>query len=342
MPSTAAVDWISLWKQGRVAVQAGSPRILNEYETPTTFVFLTATHAFKLRKPVVHGAIDYRTEPQRRLAARTEITIGQRISPHMFMGVWTLLSAGQPRLMAYDAAGEPMVVMARLAHELQLERLFSSLHTCAEMIDDVAAACAAFHAGCPVDWRADGYGAPEHWLAALHHGLTPPVGVQSPPAGASELAPLLAPAEQSALREQTAAWLQDLRPLLLQRIAEGRVREGHGDLRLKHVYLTRPWSVIDPLESSLAQRFTDVAAEVCFLAMELDDLGRQDASDRLLAKYAEAAGDPTLAAVAPLFKRLRAIARAQVAGERAARTTGLLREAQRSRARRLFELALSY
>ena len=79
MPSTAAVDWISLWKQGRVAVQAGSPRILNEYETPTTFVFLTATHAFKLRKPVVHGAIDYRTEPQRRLAARTAMVSGQKV-----------------------------------------------------------------------------------------------------------------------------------------------------------------------------------------------------------------------------------------------------------------------
>ena len=341
MPSTSAVDWISLWKQGRVAVQAGSSRILNEYETPTTFVFLTATHAFKLRKPVQCGAIDYRTEPQRRLAARTEITIGQRISPHMFIGVWTLLQAGQPRLMAYDAAGEPMVVMARLAHELQLERLFSSLQTCAEMIDDVAASCAAFHAGCPADWLADGYGAPEGWLAALTHGLTPPAELKNP-SGARELAQLLAPTEQSQLREQTTEWLQHLRPLLLQRIAEGRVREGHGDLRLKHVYLTRPWSVIDPLESSLAQRFTDVAAEVCFLAMELDDLGRQDASDRLLAKYAEAAGDPTLAAVAPLFKRLRAVARAQVAWERAARTTGLLKEAQRSRARRLFELALSY
>lgn len=342
MPSTAAVDWISAWKQGRVAVQAGSPRVLNEYETPTTFVFLTATHAFKLRKPVVQGTIDYRTEPQRRLAARTEITIGQRISPQMFMGVWTLIDSAKPRLMAYDAAGEPMVVMARLAHELQLERLFSSLHTCAEMIDDVATACASFHAVCPEDRNPEGHGSPERLLPKLGCELLTTESVASPAPTESGAALPLSDAEKARLREHTAQWLQDLRPLLLQRIAEGRVREGHGDLRLKHVYLTRPWSVIDPLESSLAQRFCDVAAEVCFLAMELDDLGRQDASERLLAKYAEATHDATLATVAPLFKRLRAVARAQVAWSRAQKSSGRLREGHLSRSRRLLELALSY
>ena len=340
MPSIPATDWISVWKQGQVAVQACSSRIINEFETPTTVVILTATHAFKLRKPVAQGLQDYRTEPQRRLAARTEIAIGQRISPQIYMGVWTLLDSGsaRPRLMPYDAAGEPVVVMARLAHELQLERLFSSLHTCAEMIDDVATACARFHAACPVDRRADGYGAPERLLHAFAHCFEP-----SDPSLTPLTLPLpLSEQEQSGLQAQTGAWIERLRPLLLQRVAEGRVREGHGDLRLKHVYLTRPWSVIDPLESSLERRFCDVAAEVCFLAMELDDLGRQDASDRLLAKYAEAAQDPTLATVAPLFKRLRAAERAQVAWGRAAMATGLQVQAQLSRSRRLFELALGY
>ena len=339
MPSIAAMDWITVWKQGQVAVQACSSRIINEFETPTTVVFLTATHAFKLRKPVVQGAQDYRTEPQRRLAARTEIALGQRVSPQIYMGVWTLLDGtgtAHPRLMPYDAAGEPVVVMARLAHELQLERLFSSLHTSAEMIDDVATACASFHARCPVDTRADGYGAPEHLEESLARGFAPP-----DPSAAAPALPL-SEEEKSGLQRQTRERIEELRPLLLQRIAEGRVREGHGDLRLKHVYLTRPWSVIDPLESSLARRFADVAAEVCFLAMELDDLGRQDASDRLLARYAEAAPDPTLAAVAPLFKRLRAMERAEVAWGRAAKVAGLAQKGQLSRARRLFELALSY
>jgi aminoglycoside phosphotransferase family enzyme len=327
-------DWISLWRAGRVKVAAGSPRVLHEYETPTAVVFLTATHAFKLRKPVSLSYVDYSSQAQRRLAARTELAIGARISPQLYLGVWTLVAAAAPRLMPYDAAGEPLVVMARLSHELQLERLFSSLSTAAERIDDVAAACAAFHARCPSDRRPDGYGAPAHAARAWASYF-------------AELAPTAVPlplsaAEQLRLRDETAQRLHELTPLLTQRIAEGRVRDGHGDLRLKHVYLTRPWSVIDPLEFSRELRFTDVAAEVGYLAMELDDLGRYDASERLLAKYAAATQDSTLAAVAPLFKRWRAVARARSAWARAAQSAGARRDAYLSRSRRLFELALSY
>lgn len=327
-------DLITALKNGRVETADGPLHVLREHETHSAWVFLTATHAFKIRKPVDLGFLDYSTEDKRRRAAITEVAIGRRISPHVYLGVWTFADAARPFLTASEASGEPVVAMVRLADELQLEQMIADPGTPADRIDDVATACARFHAVCPTDLRPDGYGS----LASTIRAWT--INFEQLPAS-DETIPLAA-SERAHLIGQTQAWLQHISPLLSQRIAEGRIREGHGDLRLQHVYLTQPWSVIDPLEFAIELRFCDVAAELCFLAMELDDLCRQDAADRLLVKYAEATRDATLAAVAPFFKRYRAVVRAKVEWIRAGQTSGGEREAHLGSSRRLFLLALSY
>lgn len=334
MPSCPAPDWSTLWQHGSIEAPDGPLQVVHQFETHTSLVWLTAARAYKIRKPVNLGFLDYSSEEKRRLAARTELAIGQRISPQVYLGVWTLTAADRPLLLAGEEAGEPVVAMVRLADELQLEHLFSDPATPVERIDEVAAACAKFHAACPVDDRPEGYGS----VAATTRAWT--INFEQLPEADATIP--LSRAERAQLIEQTNAWLEDLKPQLAQRIAEGRIREGHGDLRLQHVYLTRPWSVIDPLEFSIELRFCDVAAEVCFLAMELDDLRRRDASERLLAGYAEATRDSSLAVLAPFFKRYRAVVRAKVEWIRAGQTHGPQQAAHLASSRRLFELALSY
>jgi len=334
MPSCPAPDWSTLWQHGSIEALDGPLQVVRQFETHTALVWLTATRAYKIRKPVDLGFLDYSSQQKRRLAARTELAIGQRISPQVYLGVFTLTDADRPRLIARDAAGEPVVAMVRLADELQLEHLFADPTTPVERIDAVAAACASFHAACPVDKRPDGYGA----VAATTRAWT--INFEQLPETDATIP--LSGAERAQLVDQTNEWLQHLTPRLAQRIIEGRIREGHGDLRLQHVYLTRPWSVIDPLEFSIELRFCDVAAEVCFLAMELDDLGRRDAADRLLAGYGAATQDATLAVLAPFFKRYRAVVRAKVEWIRAGQTQGPQQAAHLAASRRLFELALSY
>jgi aminoglycoside phosphotransferase family enzyme len=327
-------DWLTAWREGQVEGPDGPLRIEAEHETHTAWVFLTAAHAFKLRKPINLGFLDYSTPEKRCSAASTEVAIGQRISPQVHIGVWSM-SASRPPVLSTDGRyGEPVVAMRRLPDALQLERIFSNPDMSAARIDQVASACARFHAGCPVDRRYEGYGAVENTIAAWA------INFEQLPQNDATIP--LSPEERTQLIEETDRWLAVLRPLLLHRIEEGRIREGHGDLRLQHVYLTDPWSVIDPLEFSIELRFCDVAAEVCFLAMELDDLGRADVAARLLAKYAEATNDRTLPALAPFFKRYRAVVRAKVEWIRSGQTSGKARAAHRAAARRLFELALTY
>lgn len=327
-------DLIAVLRKGHVETIDGPLHVVREHETHSAWVFLTAAHAFKVRKPLDLGFLDYSTEAKRRQAAATEVAIGRRISPHVYLGVWTLTDAENARLTAGEASGEPVVAMVRLADETQLERLFTDPRAPAQRIDEVAASCARFHAECPTDLRSDGYGALTNTIRAWT------VNFDQLSAGDASI-PLSA-AERGQLIDETRTWLTEISPLLSRRITEGRIREGHGDLRLQHVYMTRPWSVIDPLEFSIELRFSDVAAELCFLAMELDDLGRPDAADRLLTKYAEASHDATLAAVTPFFKRYRAVVRAKVEWIRASQTSGAERESHMAASRRLFVLALGY
>ncbi len=334
MHEQQTADWLAAWRSGQVLGPEGPLRVVREHETHTAWVFLTDTHAFKWRKPVDLGFLNYSTIDLRRVAANTEVTIGQRISSQVHLGVWSLSNSDRPQLSSSTADGEPIVAMVRLADELQLEMLFSNSSTPAERIDEVALACAHFHSTCPEDRRADGYGALANTLSAWT------VNFEQMPSSDTTI-PISA-AERQQLIEQTKDWFENLRPILTQRISEGRIREGHGDLRLQHVYLSRPWSVIDPLEFSIELRFCDVAAEVCFLAMELDDLGRFGAAKRLLVKYADALQDSTLEAVVPFFKRYRAVVRAKIEWIRAAQTTGSDKQAHLTASRRLFELALSY
>ena len=232
---------MTAFRAGRVRFPDGRPvSIVQEYETHSAQVFVTETHAFKIRKPVSLGFLDYSTEDNRREAARTEVLLGRRVSPQVHLGVWTLTHTESPILLPSEDSGEPVVAMNRLPEALQLELLFSDPRTPDGKIDAVASACARFHALCPVDTRIDGYGSIEKTTEAW--------AVNFEQLSATDATIPLTPSERQQLITETAAWLKSHRDVLVQRITEGRIREGHGDLRLQHVYLTEPWSVIDPLD----------------------------------------------------------------------------------------------
>lgn len=188
--------------------------------------------------------------------------------------------------------------MERLDDSLRLDRIITDPTMPPQRIDGVAFECARFHCACEVDRHPDGGSAVANTIAAwtVHFEQMP----------ATEPSIPLAVHERRQLIEETEGWLRELRPVLEQRIENGCVRDGHGDLRADPIYLTEPWSVLDPLEFSTALRFTDGAAEVCFLAMELAALRRRDMSARFLIVYA-AATDKTLGAVAPFFMRYRSV-----------------------------------
>ena len=142
-------------------------------------------------------------------------------------------------------------------------------------------------------------------------------------------------------------WLDEHAALLDARVAAGRILEGHGDLRLEHVYFVEGDAtpvVIDCVEFAERFRAGDVAADVAFLAMELDLAARPDLAAGFLARYAEASGDFDLYRVLDFYLSYRAWVRGKVAALVAADedVPADVRKRKRAEARRDFALARSY
>ena len=299
-------------------------------ETHTADVYLTRSLALKVRKRVDLGVVDYRSRAGRLAGAQAELALGRRLSPSVYLDLWSLRPDRRARLDPETTAGEPALVMRRLPDERNARSLLRLSDAPPALLDPVVARLASLHAEAPVDDRVDGPGAVAHLRRAWEMNF----------ALLAEGSPLT-PAARDPLWRETAAWLDAHTALLEERIRSDRVRDGHGDLRLEHVFLTDPVTLIDPLEVDWL-RVADVALDVGFLAMELDGLGRHDAATRFVSRYAHEAGDPGIHEVLPFFCRYLALVRARVAWIRAQQLPDADAAPHRARSERLIELALSY
>lgn len=140
-------------------------------------------------------------------------------------------------------------------------------------------------------------------------------------------------------------------PLFASRIHEGRIRDCHGDLRLQHVYIRegvgdtgKQFAVVDCIEFNERFRYGDVAAEIAFLTMELDAVGRPDLSRAFVAAYIQETGDETLREVLPFYACYRAYVRGKVLAFQIdePEISAPQREAARKLAQALFALAAHY
>jgi hypothetical protein len=97
-----------------------------------------------------------------------------------------------------------------------------------------------------------------------------------------------------------------------QRIASDHIRDCHGDLRLEHIFWGEEISIFDCIEFNERFRYTDVAADIGFLAMDLDYHGRQDLSEHLIRAFIGESGDQELIEVLDFYKCYRAYVRGKV------------------------------
>lgn len=132
--------------------------------------------------------------------------------------------------------------------------------------------------------------------------------------------------------------------LLEMRVRDGRVREGHGDLRAEHICLEDDPVIFDCIEFSEEFRYCDAASEIAFLSMDLDYLGAPLLSDHFVASFQNLTQDPELSRLLPLYKGYRACVRGKVESLKSqeGEVPEKEREEAKRRARRYFHLAFRY
>lgn len=309
-------------------------------ETHISRVFLVGDTAWKLKKPVDYGFLDFTTPERRRAACEAEVRLNARFSPEVYLGVEAVYRAPDGSIRVGppgpgDEVLEPVVRMRRLPDAWRADTRLAAGDLDFDAVERIAARVAAFHAACRRDAETDRYGTVEAIGANVRENL-----VQS----REILGRVLDLDAAEEVEAGQIRFLESEGARLQARIAAGRVRDGHGDLRLEHVYL-RPdggVTVIDCIEFNERFRYADVAADLAFLAMDLTAKGRADLAEHLLGSYAMAANDYELFGVVDFYEGYRAWVRAKVAGFLAADPAALpaLREHAREEARRYFLVAL--
>jgi len=308
-------------------------------ETHISWVFRLEREVYKVKKPVDFGFLDFRTPEQRRAACEAEVNLNARLAPGVYLGVVPVRVGedGRARVHGDGPTIDWAVRMMRLPDEHRADTLLRRGALAPEAIDVVAARLARFHATARCDEHTGVFGAPEAIWTNIEENFAQT---------AATLGDYLEPGLANELVRWQREFLHEHAPLFVSRAAGGRVRDGHGDLRLEHVYLSESLepTIIDCIEFNERFRFADVCADVAFLSMDLAEHGRVDLAERLLARYAREADDYDLFALADFYESYRAFVRGKIHAIVAAApgTDEAARARAKAEARRHFLLALSF
>ncbi len=279
-------------------------RRVEAIETHMSWVFLTERHAYKLKKAQRFDHYDLRSVDARRRHCSMEIRLNRRLTDDVYLGAVPLTRAagGELRLDERGEAVDWLVQMRRLPGELMLDQVIArdvlrerDLHAVAELLARFYRVCAPAPLG-EAEFRS-------HFAARIAHHVSE----------LSRFHALLPLAAIEHVAERQLAFLETGSALFDDRVAQGFVVEGHGDLRPEHVCLEPRPQIIDCLEFSRELRTLDCAEELGFLALECERLGAARIKGELFEAYGEISGDRPPARLVDFYQSHHALARARLA-----------------------------
>ncbi|ATX79200.1 hypothetical protein Ga0123461_0780 [Mariprofundus aestuarium] len=301
-------------------------------QTHISWVFLAGDYAYKLKKPVDFGFLDFTTLAKRKHFCERELELNQRTSPEIYLGVLPVCASGT----TFALGGSGNIVdyclkMHRFSQSNLLDRRLKACNFDDSWMDSLAADCARFHKSSEPNREIN-------HISLLKGHIETNLEVASKHASSG-----LNRQTIIALSEFAAAELPRLRPLLEERQQMGHIRHCHGDLHLKNITLIDGHPhLFDCIEFNDDFSTIDTMNDVAFLIMDCDAHLRPELGMRFLSRYLEFSGDYNGLRLLPLYLFYRASVRGKVACLLADELEGKECELQLLEAGKYFDLALSY
>ncbi|MBJ6765773.1 AAA family ATPase [Myxococcaceae bacterium JPH2] len=309
-------------------------------QTHISYVLLAGDYAYKLKKPVDFGFLDFRTLEQRKHFCLSEVALNSRLSPEMYLGVEPIVRRGSRlHLGGEGEVVEYAVKMQRLPSEQMLDARIAAGRVSTADIERLARMMERFHRAAPSGPSVSRFGVP----AEIARDWAENFDQSRPFIGTTHSA-----AQHRLCLEFVRSSLVRLHSLFLARMRQHRIREGHGDLRTSAVCFDAMCPdgicVFDCIEFNRRFRCCDVASEIAFLAMDLELHERPDLSDAFVDTYVEASGDPGVRRLLPFYGCYRAYVRGKVDGFRLDQSESSPHERAEAllQSRKAFELACGY
>ena len=283
-------------------------RSVEVIETHISWVVLAGDYAYKLKKSIDLGFLDFTTLEKRRHCCAEEVRLNRRTAPEIYIDVVAFTgSAREPQFAGDGPVIEYAVRMHRFARDEELDTLLAGGRLTSADMRELAASVAAFHAD-SARCRSDAFGSPALVLEHAMQNFTQMAALDIDPARQARLLVLRAWTETEHAR---------VAPLIAQRVRQGFVRECHGDLHLANMVRHAGRMVaFDCIEFNPQLRWIDVINDFAFTLMDLRRRARPDLARGALNAYLEHSGDYQALALLPFFLVYRALVRAKVAALR--------------------------
>jgi len=280
------------------------PKEVGFFETHISLLFFTGNHVYKVKKPVDFGFLDFTSLEKRKYFCEQEVTLNRRLSPKIYLGVVKITQDG--KWIFLDGRGEVVeyaVKMKQIPEELLMDKLLEKGQVTPKMIEAVSEKLARFYSTAETSDFIKSFAKPERIKQDTDENFEQTE---------KYIAVTISKDVYLEIQNRTNDFFRNQAEILHQRIAADRIRDCHGDLRLEHIFWGDEISIFDCIEFNERFRYTDITADIAFLAMDLDYHGREDLSEHLIQTYIQKSGDQDLMKVLNFYKCYRAYVRGKV------------------------------
>ena len=287
-------------------------REVEHVQTHISHVFLTGSYAYKIKKPLNLGFLDFSTLERRVHFCQEELRLNRRLAPDIYLAVLGLVSEdGEHRLKPLNETGgqllEPVLQMRQMDRARQMDRMLDHHQVDHEQVRELARLLARFYAGAQRGWEVAHFGRPAQVRFNVEENFHQTENYQGI---------TVARERWRTIRNYSLGFLDNHQGLLGKRVREGFIVDGHGDLHSGNINLPPDGQpiVFDCIEFNQRFRYQDVACDLAFLAMDLDYHGRSDLAETLINEFVAASQDHGLNQLITFYKCYRAVVRAKVFG----------------------------
>jgi hypothetical protein len=274
-------------------------------QTHVSYVFLTGDYAYKVKKPVNFGFLDFSTLEARKHFCLEEIRMNQPIAPEIYLDVLPVTENGDH--FELNGAGQPVEYALKM-REFPQDDLFICLFEQGKLteahMEELGRIVAQFHAKAETSDYIRSFGEVSQVRQAIDENYEQTQKYVGGPQTSQQF-------EET--RQATDAFFATRSALFESRIQDNQIRECHGDLHLRNICL---WQgeirLFDRIEFNEPFRFVDVMYDVAFAVMDLEARGRKDLGNAFLNTYVEQTGDWEGLRVLPLYLSRQAYVRAKV------------------------------
>jgi aminoglycoside phosphotransferase family enzyme len=274
-------------------------------QTHISFIFLTRNFAYKVKKAVDFGFLDFTTLEKRHFFCEKELALNKRLCGDMYIDVVPINKSDAVRINGEGKTIEYAVKMKRIAEEKIMTKLLEEGKVDKDVIDRIAKIIAKFHLNAENNERVDEFGSfsviERNWRENFEQTQ-------------EFINKTISPRDYQLIHEKVNSFMKENYTFLEKRVIDKRIRECHGDIHSGNIFIDGNVYIFDAIEFNERFRYSDCAADIAFLAMDLDFKNRKDLSAYLIEKYIQYSLDDNLEKVLSFYKCYRAYVRGKVIG----------------------------